>query len=321
MDVRNRMADVVKLRCNACQDFLRMILKTGWQQLLYNKAQYEVFNKTRYKDKYVATYEKMRDGGVDNYSVDDMDVTLITELVIAKFNGMDAVQKSTKDALIKLKDDRNLTDHSNENEEPDELYLRGLLALCNLRFFIRTVDKDEVTISDNDRLSYRQKYIVEIDSLKSILDEERIELIQCNKAIDRDIQRVLDSIDPQKTWLDIDKIYTDRYWKLEKNPQKYYNFIVRASDAGIPYAHYDAVSYFHLFIKDYTELERRLIMLYHSKPNLSKFEVKHIITAINALIKNGYEMTSGLNEIINSFLKKGYKIEKTSDGFYQIPKK
>ena len=159
MDVRNRMADVVKLRCNACQDFLRMILKTGWQQLLYNKAQNAVVNDTRYKDKYIATYEKMRDIGVSNYSVDDMDVTLITELVIAKFNGMDAVQKSTKDALIQLRDDRNLTNHSNENEDPDELYLRGLLALCNLRFFIRTVDKAEVTIADNSRLSYRQKYI------------------------------------------------------------------------------------------------------------------------------------------------------------------
>ena len=38
MDVRNRMADVVKLRCNACQDFLRMILKEGWQQELYKST-------------------------------------------------------------------------------------------------------------------------------------------------------------------------------------------------------------------------------------------------------------------------------------------
>ncbi len=147
MVVRNRMADVVKLRCNACQDFLRMILKGGWQQSLYNKAQYEVSNETKFKDKYIATYEKMRDTGIDSYSVDDMDVTLISELVIGKFVGIEEVQPNTRKALVQLRDDRNLTNHSNENEEPDELYLRGLLALCNLRFFIRAVDKNETTIS------------------------------------------------------------------------------------------------------------------------------------------------------------------------------
>ena len=42
MDVRNRMADVVKLRCNVCQDFIRMILKEGWQKELYKKAQEEI---------------------------------------------------------------------------------------------------------------------------------------------------------------------------------------------------------------------------------------------------------------------------------------
>lgn len=37
------------------------------------------------------------------------------------------VKKQTKDALIKLRDDRNLTNHSNENEDDEELYLRGFL--------------------------------------------------------------------------------------------------------------------------------------------------------------------------------------------------
>lgn len=260
----------------------------------------------------------MRDGGVDNYSVDDMDVSLITELVKAKFKGMDEVQKITKMALIQLKDDRNLKDHSNENEEPDELYLRGLLALCNLRLFIRTVDKAEKTISDKDRLSYRQKYIVEIDSLKSILDEERIELIQWNKAIHRDIQLVLDSNEPLKTWYDINGIYWNRYWILEKNPQKYNDFIVRASDAGISYAHSAAASYFNLCVNDSAEVERRLIMLYHSEPDLPIHEVYCIIREVNTLIENGNGMTSGLNELINNLLKKGYNIEKTSDGLYQL---
>lgn len=104
MDVRNRMADVVKLRCNACQDFLRMILKEGWQQKLYDKAHYEVSNNTRYKDKYIATYEHMRDSenAIANFSVDDMDVTLITELVVTHFVGIESVERATCNALKEL---------------------------------------------------------------------------------------------------------------------------------------------------------------------------------------------------------------------------
>lgn len=46
MDVRNRMANVVKLRCNACQDFLKLVIQPNWQQNLYNKAEREVMNNT-----------------------------------------------------------------------------------------------------------------------------------------------------------------------------------------------------------------------------------------------------------------------------------
>ena len=146
MDVRNRMADVVKLRCNACQDFLRMILKEGWQQKLYDKAHYEVSNNTRYKDKYIATYEHMRDSenAIANFSVDDMDVTLITELVVTHFVGIESVERATCNALKELRDNRNLTNHSNENEDADELYFSRFYGLSgsgfpapNRPFFIR----------------------------------------------------------------------------------------------------------------------------------------------------------------------------------------
>ena len=38
MDIRNRMTDLSKLRCNVCQDFLRMIAQPNWQKQLYAKA-------------------------------------------------------------------------------------------------------------------------------------------------------------------------------------------------------------------------------------------------------------------------------------------
>lgn len=44
--------------------------------------------------------------------------------------------------------------------------------------FVKTVDKNEVRIDDEERLAYRSKYIPKIEELTDILDEERIELIQ-----------------------------------------------------------------------------------------------------------------------------------------------
>lgn len=56
----------------------------------------------------------MRDIGIDNYSVDNMDVTFITQ-VVCFCSSVVTVNKQTREALTKLRDDRNLTNHSNEN--------------------------------------------------------------------------------------------------------------------------------------------------------------------------------------------------------------
>ena len=321
MDVRNRMADVVKLRCNACQDFLRMILSEGWQKELYKKAKYEVTNNTRFKDKYIATYEQMRnaENGVDNYSVDDLDVTLMTELVVARFMGI-SVDKATRSALIELKDNRNITNHSSENEENDELYLRGLLALCNLRDFVRTVDKKETDIDDEKRLAYRQKYIPKIEELKELLDEERIELVQKEKSMRKDIQRVLDSDDPYVMWGEISKLYFDRYSMVERNDQGFHDFIVCASDAGVEFPNSEAADYFAFVVKDPTEAERRLWMLYNSENNTYGGYASQILDTINWYIKLGGVITDGMKELIKTLTESGFNIEKSDDGLYELAK-
>ena len=321
MDVRNRMADVVKLRCNVCQDFLRMILEEGWQKELYKKADYEVTNSTHFKDKYIATYEQMRNtkNGVDNYSVDDMDVTLITELVVARFMGI-SVDKATRSALIELKDNRNITNHSSENEEADELYLRGLLALCNLRDFVRTVDKKETGIDDAKRLAYRQKYIPKIEALKELLDEERIELVQKEKSMRKDIQRVLDSDDPLDTWVDVSRLYADRYYRVERNHQGYNDFIICASDAGVPFAHTQAATVFALIAKDPIETVRRLWMVYNAEDNTGGSYAHQILDTINSYLEFDNEITDGMLDLIKALTERGFKIEKSDEGFYKLAK-
>lgn len=317
MKMRNRMPDVAKLRCNACQEFLKMVIKPNWQQRLYDIAK-EAIEHNRYADNYRPAYEKMRDIGIENYSIDEMDITFITQ-VVCFCSSIVSVQKQTKDALTKLRDDRNLTNHSNENEEDEELYLRGLLSLCNLRSFVKAVDKFEINIDDADRLNYRNKYIPQIEELMDILDEERIALIQRTKDITKDINRLLSCSDDEtrlRMWCDISKLYMDREWKLDKNPERYNEFIVMASDAGIPEAHINAAIYFLNIKKDYVEMERRLQMMFDSRDRLTAGNVHSIIESINWYVTTGNNITVGMNEMADRIIALGFPVEKQEDGTY-----
>nr|DAQ16512.1 MAG TPA: hypothetical protein [Caudoviricetes sp.] len=317
MEMRNRMPDVAKLRGNACQEFLKMVIKPNWQQRLYDIAK-EAIEHNRYADNYRPAYEKMRDIGIENYSIDEMDVTFITQ-VVCFCSSIVSVQKQTKDALTKLRDDRNLTNHSNENEEDEELYLRGLLSLCNLRSFVKAVDKFEINIDDADRLNYRNKYIPQIEELMDILDEERIALIQRTKDITKDINRLLSCSDDEtrlRMWCDISKLYMDREWKLDKNPERYNEFIVMASDAGIPEAHINAAIYFLNIKKDYVEMERRLQMMFDSRDRLTAGNVHSIIESINWYVTTGNNITVGMNEMADRIIALGFPVEKQEDGTY-----
>ena len=315
MEIQNRMHDVVKLRCNACQEFLKMIILPNWQKDLYAIAYKELNSQN--KDKYNNVYSRMRDTGFENYSIDDMDVTLIYLIVTFYGQLIQPVNKTTKKALQQLKDDRNIANHSSENEPSEELYLRSLLALCNLEAFIKTVDQYEVSIDDDVRLAYRQKYITEIDDLKSLIDEERISLIQWHKNIEKDIQRVLSSKNQLETWAEVNELYWNRYYDLEKNQDKYHEFIIEASNAGIKYAHVSAASVFRFIKKDDQEFEVRLKLLYDAYKELPDFESKYIVDMINDYIVNGNTITEGMLRLIDGLRNQGYLIEETEEGLFQ----
>lgn len=313
MDIRNRMHDVIKLRCNACQDFLKLIIHDGWQQLVYDKAKNEVTKRGRFRDKYISVYYKMREKGVDSYKVEDMDVTFISE-VIHGCKSIAPTNDKTKEAIEKLTEDRNITDHSNENEDKEELYLRVLLDLCDLEKFVRTVDRYETKIEDEVRLGYVRKYITEIEKLKDILDKERIILIQRTKDVERDIKRVLESEDRVKEWCTLFEIYLKHYWIVEE--ERYHEFMVRASDAGIVGAHLNAADYFFVVMKDYVEGEKRLIMLYDSYDKLPAGEAKGILDLINHFLRQGNVLTDGMIKIVNGIIEQGNPISVTDDGLY-----
>ena len=316
MDIRNRLADISKLRCHVCQDYIRFILPPNWQQLVYQKAKSEVEFNTKYRTHYIAIYEKMRDVGFANYRIDDMDITIISELLHGCKSFIKAAPKVVE-AIETIRNDRNSKDHSGENEDPEELYLEGLLALCSLRSFVRTVDKYERGISDEDRLLYRQKYIADINTLKEILDEERIELVQKTKAMDLDIQKILQSKRPLETWIKIEKYYMDKYWEVHNDPDSYFEFVVYASDSGIIYAHDEAANYF-AEKKDFQETERRLYMFYKAFAEKSDCtnQMRSIIDTINICLLKGCVMCDGFIELVEKIKDLGFNITQADNGLY-----
>lgn len=315
MDVRNRMADVVKLRCNACQDFLKLVIRPNWQQNLYNKAEKEVTNNTKYKDKYIAVYEKMRDIGIENYSVDDMDVTFISEMVYGCRNIV-PTEKETKKAITQLKADRNLTNHSNENEDQEELYLRGLLALCNLRNFVRIVDKAETSIDDDTRIQYRRDYIAKIEDLKTLLDDERIELIKRDKDMRADIEKVLNANDGGRTWATVNNAYFDRCFKINKDAEAYKDFIFKAADAGIMEAYGSAADYY-IDVKKYNEAEKLLYALYNSDDE-KNHDPRNMMKLASIYLNQQSENAGDGKKILQELIERGYVIESEDEKSYTL---
>lgn len=311
MEVRNRMADVVKLRCNACQDFLKMVIRPDWQTELYAIAK-NAIDSNKFADNYIAAYEKMRDVGIENYSVDDMDVSIIVQIV--RFCGsIVSVRKQTREAIGKLKDDRNTTNHSNENEENEELYLRGLLSLCDLRNFIRTVDRYEVSIPDEERIEYRRKYTAKIDELKNTLDEERIYLVQRTKQIDLDIQKILESKDRHQTWIQIMDLY-NKQSLMTKDNFLLNLFVVRASDEGIKEAHGYAVDYYMMIEHNYLEGERRMEWLFDQDGHISVADAHKITDQITHYQWMNNTVTEGMLKMLKRLDSAGYPVEMTNNG-------
>ena len=301
MDIKHRQQDVKELVCKACQDFIRLILPENWQQPLFKEL--ETLIRGDHADNYIGAYGKMCDKGIENYHVEDMDTAFISNLV--RFSRIIKTSDSTKKAIAEVAIDRNLYGHTSENEEAEELYLRALLSLVILRKFICTIQMKEKRIDENERLAFRQKYIQLIQDLMDVLDSERIELIQRDKDIEKDIQRILNSDTPDLLWSKISETYFKRYWTIEKDPDRCAEFWIRASDSGIKNAHTSAVTGY-LLRKDYANATEKIVLSYKDAPYDN---TPSLIDNINSIILYTGKCPHELEEIIEDLRKQGKCIE------------
>lgn len=317
MHVRNRLADVKKLRTNICQDFLKLIIKPNWKKILYEKAKYIVENRKKGADKYNEFYNKMRNIGYENISIDDMDITIIFEIIMSCKDIREYIDKRTISCFKTIKGNKNIDSHSNDNENEKDLYLRGLLDLLNLEDFVKTVDKFETHIDENKRLKFRKNNICKIEKLKDILDEERIVLIQNEKQMINDINRILNSEDKLEAWIHIYDFYFKKAYKIEHDVNILDKFLLMASDMNVSLAHKYAADLYIIKMKDLKEGIKRIERHLYSD-GIEKTKLSSAVDSLNTYLLHGGEKTVDFLNMINYIEKNGYMLTVNQHGLYKI---
>lgn len=307
MKIRNRNSDVVSLRCHVCQDFLKMVIIDGWREPLESFLQLQM--KSKYRDNYIEQYKIMRKKGIDNYTIDDMDVPFISN-IIYYCPKITNVTNQTSKALYYLKQDRHDTNHSSENEPDEELYLRALISLKDLQNFLFTVDINEEQIPKNQRSQFIKKYSKEIDDLKLLIYNDCIELFQIKK----DVSLILSREDPDKVFHNAVETYMKRSRLSQNEKAVETRFCIEASNAGIKSAHgYAAIQFENL--KDYSEATRRYEMLIQSYEKLSISDARNIISFINIMKMKNIEITDRMLNLVSAVKEHGFDIVETEKGF------
>ena len=248
MKIRNRIAEIKILQAHILQDYFKMALAANfnddtWKSKLRDVVQDAVNAHAPYSPSYAGAWEKMQLKGMDHYSIDDMDTTVITAILKAPTGGSFGCCKFNKinQYLDFLQDDRNIDAHTTGNETDSELLQWAYGSLNDISRFISAVAKaNDSKVSDDKRKSYARKYQVEIKSLRLQFENDYKEVFQAEEieqSINRDIERIKTSKDPFRTYVEIEGQYINKRDNEGKSDLILYKkFMQTAADAGIVWA-------------------------------------------------------------------------------------
>jgi len=249
MEIRNRIAEIKKLQAHILQDYFKMALTANfldddtWKSKFHDVVQCNANAHDQCSPSYVGAWEKMQLIGMDHYSVNDMDTTIITAILKGPHYGPFGNCKFNKinQYLDYLQDDRNIDAHTTGNETESELFQFAYGSLHNLSGFISAVAKaKDSNVSHDERITYARKYLAEIVSLRLQFDNDskeafRVEDIE--QSINCDIERIKTSKDPFRTYIEIEGQYINgRDNEVKSKLILHREFLQTAADAGIVWA-------------------------------------------------------------------------------------
>lgn len=313
MHIRNRTSDIAVLRCHICQDFLKMIVTDNWQETLYKFVQDNISG--QYKNNYIEQYKIIRSKGIENYSIDDMDVPFIAKVLqYAPQISAHKLNKSTLKVLSCIKEDRNATNHSSENESDEELYLRSLISLRDLSDFIHTVDLYETAISDEARSIFTRKYSKELTDLKLIIYNDCIETFQ----IERDIQLIKASENQTETFQQIHQSYIGRRRLDDTNRNLLNIFEIKAANSGIKDAYGYAEIYCEYILHDFDKAAYWYEKMIRENNELNVQNVRQLICSVNHACEVIGKPPAPMMDLIKLVKNQGFEIEEASNGMFLV---
>jgi hypothetical protein len=246
MKIRNRITDIKALQVHILQDYFKMALAINfvddaWKPKFYDEVQKGV--KSQYSPSYIGAWNKMQLKGMDDYSIDDMDITIITAIlknpIVGPFNSCKF--KNIYQYLNYIQDDRNIDAHTTGNETDSELLQWAYGSLHNISRFISNVaNAKNCKVSDDERNSYARKYQAEIESLRLQFENDYKESFgaeEIEQSINRNVERIKTSKDPHITYMEIERQYFNKRDNEGNRDFFLYNrFMQTAADAGIVWA-------------------------------------------------------------------------------------
>ena len=300
--IRYRIEDVDMLRNEVFRDYLKMTLKPGWQTSFYEKAKNSI-GRHPHADKYRPIFDCIRNCGVENYSVDDMDMTAMIQLVL--YSGFDPFQFSpeykVQTYFKKFKDDRNIKGHLTGKEEADELFAHCVLAIKNIKGFAAAVDEYEQNIPEEDRSAFRTRSIKKADALRKELFKDLGRYAQIRMEADEYIEkfRKAGPDEKSKLYVEISEHYFFRYSKSD--PERLTEFYYYLADAEI--AEYFRWAFSNLVLyDDYDRADYILNKWFNCLEQDPKADFTEIIEALEWVIstkneKNGLRVTPLMEEL------------------------
>lgn len=250
MSIQERLASVSNLQNSVLQRYFYLeieylFLGREWKTALHREI--EAGGQGQYSTKFSGAWLKLRDKGIENYSVEDMDVTILLALLR---NGGEFDRNRSSRVRFEFDNigsDRNNIKHLSGNESELELQILASAALTTLQRFAQAAQEDKQHLQNEESEialyfsgmlhEFKRATLAEVRNLFALLFEDIRDCVreaECLTGIKRDVQEIKHSERQWETW--------QHHWlkyhnELYRRDGTYSKFLHEAAKAGIAQAY------------------------------------------------------------------------------------
>lgn len=241
MNIDYLMEDVKKLCTNVCQEYLRFVLFSDWKDKLEAKKD-KLLSNPYTRESYIEAYETIDKIGIKNYSIENMDITLINAI----FHDYDFcfTNKEMRLAMEDVNSDRNKKSHENYHESAKDQFKKAMRSLVNIRRLINKTYKFDINnkniILEKEAFeNFKNKYNYKVDKLENRVIDEFVLQIGYGDLIDEKIKYCLDVDVPNAINKRFEGVY-DALWFLANftHPEVLRELYRKGTIAEIPDAYW-----------------------------------------------------------------------------------